>query len=72
MNAKKISALLLAAAMMVPCAAPSQVLAAEETAQEAAQETETKTPKYTIPFYRRWNELSSDSDYKLLSECNRG
>ena len=33
MNAKKISALLLAAAMMIPCAAPAQVYAAE-TAQE--------------------------------------
>ena len=30
MNAKKISALLLAAAMMVPCAAPAQTVLAEE------------------------------------------
>ena len=58
MNAKKISALLLAAAMMVPCAAPSQVLAAEETAQEAAQETETKTPKYISFFIGDGIELS--------------
>ena len=50
MNAKKISALLLAAAMMAPCAAPVQVLAAEEAAQEASQETEAKTPKYIFLF----------------------
>ena len=30
MNAKKISAFLLAAAMMVPCAAPAQTVLAEE------------------------------------------
>lgn len=39
MNAKKISALLLAAAMMAPCAAPAQVMAAE-----------AKTPKYIFLF----------------------
>ena len=35
MNAKKISALLLAAVMAIPCAAPSQVLAAEAVVEEA-------------------------------------
>lgn len=51
MNAKKISALLLAAAMMIPCAAPAQVYAAE-TAQEetAAQDAEVKAPKYIFLF----------------------
>lgn len=72
MNAKKISALLLAAAMMAPCAAPVQVLAAEEAAQEASQETEAKDTKIYFSVYWRWNELSSDPDYKLLSECHRG
>ena len=50
MNAKKISALLLAAAMMVPCAVPVRVLAAGEAGQEASQETEAKTPKYIFLF----------------------
>ena len=49
MNAKKISALLLAAVMAIPCAAPSQVLAAEAVAEEA-QAAETKTPKYIFLF----------------------
>ncbi len=49
MNAKKISALLLAAVMAIPCAAPSQVLAAEAVVEEA-QAAETKTPKYIFLF----------------------
>ena len=33
MNAKKLSAFLLAAAMMVPCAAPAQAVFAAETTE---------------------------------------
>ena len=45
MNAKKISALLLAAAMMIPCAAPAQVYAAEAAQEETtAQDAEVKAP----------------------------
>ena len=49
MNVKKISALLLAAVMAIPCAAPVPALAAE-TAAEEAQQAETKTPKYIFLF----------------------
>lgn len=59
MKAKKISALLLAAAMTA-CAVPAQGAAADEP----------KVPKYIFLFIGDGNELSSGSDNKLLSECN--
>ena len=50
MNAKKISALLLAAAMMVPCAAPAQTVLAEEAGAIETTEAEGKAPKYIFLF----------------------
>ena len=48
---KKISALLLAAAMMIPCAAPAQVYAAEAAQEETtAQDAEVKASKYIFLF----------------------
>lgn len=49
MKAKKISALLLAATMMIPCAAPVQTVMAAEAAA-AEETTEVKTPKYIFLF----------------------
>ena len=52
MNAKKISALLLAAAMMIPCAAPAQVYAAE-TAQEETEAQDAEVDVYKRQGLRR-------------------
>ncbi|HIY01982.1 MAG TPA: alkaline phosphatase [Candidatus Blautia faecipullorum] len=50
MNAKKISALLLAAALTVPCAAPAQAVSAAETQETAETEAAAKAPKYIFLF----------------------
>ena len=70
MKVKKISALLMAAAVLAG-SVPAQAVFAEEAAQEAAETTaETKVPKIYFPVYWRRNELSAGADYKLLSECH--
>lgn len=50
MNAKKISALLLAAALTVPCAAPAQAVSAAKTQETAETEAAAKAPKYIFLF----------------------
>ena len=82
MKEKKISAFLLATAILSATAMPQITMAATDTATEtekAAEDTaasgETCRNRYSeiyFSFYRRWNELSSGTGNQLLFECNGG